>query len=281
MDRYPGDPHQTEAMEILGETYLQLELPTQATPLLLAAAALHPREAQGLKLKLLAGESYLAAQKYDEALLTVQEIERTENDPEFAKVLTKDLFAQAILLKGRTHLAKNNFNHAQLSIVSLEGQIPQLTSPEVKTQIYRFLLEMGLMQCAKISTPGQMKETQIKKQMQRRSICIIEKMATSKPLFLEKNPKTQAFLSQQIMTALGELKKIYRHPPAPPDTQGQKRTRQELTRYRSELSLLLRPIYRETVSQARELLENWKSQSPPEGLESLANFLKDLRALDA
>ena len=281
VDRYPGDPHQNDAMEILGETYLQLNQATRAIPLLLAAVDTHPREGRGQKTRLILGEAYLVAKKYDEALLIVQEIEKVLNQANLNSTNPATLRSESVLLKGRTLLAKNHLERAQLSLLSLESELPRLEELDLRDRIYAFRLQLGLSQCTRITTPGPLTERQVQDQMERSATCLIEKIAAAKPLFLTKNPKIKVSLPELVGTAFKALRATYRQPAAPPELKNRKRTSKELSKYRSELSLLLKPIYQGTISQVRELLETWNGQTPSSDPNRFNPVLKVLEKLDA
>lgn len=259
--RYPAAPGFTEAHGLLGETYLLLNQPSKALkPLQFALEANASSSPTRASLQLTRTEGLLMLKRWHEALLSANEVlQKAPENPE--------LRAHASLLKGEALAGLKEKLRAQPALDSARGEFSAGLTPELKLHAFMLELELKLYDCSLLPSKGALSEDQVRDQMNRRGLCVLE--GVQKYLQLFKQPSSEARVltkATDLLVAAFNLHSLKCKNPPPPlplitENGPKTRTAVQLKRYRAELAFSLAKECRANFKQAEEALNSIETPS--------------------
>ncbi len=278
VDRYPGYPHFIEAHLFLGQAYFELEKYEDAIRHLKGFIAAHPSSLgkKVIEAKLRLGKTYVAAHKYEEALILSTELDRL---PRKASLSATELY-ESLLNKSNALLGLKHPDRATLVLDSIwdsiEGKADPSSSKNLSTQANLLRLKLKNINCSRLPSSGPLDESQLRNQLERRGLCLLEALLNYRKILQNDDPKASIIATELIENGFDEYARVCAAPaPISHLVKGQ-RTQTEIRNYQNELRDLLTEDCKTKRKEALDLLNSWKGSLSQEASYSLAQAAEHL-----
>lgn len=280
IDRYPGASGYLQAHYLLARAFLVLHRPAESLePLKYYIQAVN----QDLEAKIWLGRAYLELKKYHEADLISLEVEKARS-----RVKTADFNRiQALLIRTQALIGMGKDAYAENVLASAKAMLPGVASPGLPMAEGEALwlgLELKTVACRKLPSKERLAEGQLKNQLERRGLCLLEAMVLFHDVlekFIAIKEKTRAKIAEkEMVVAFKEFDIACSHPAEPPPEslnevipaessagglekankdiiKRTSRTPLELKRYKAELAAFLREMCLKKFDEALRLTHNW------------------------
>ncbi|MFZ9594934.1 MAG: tetratricopeptide repeat protein [Bdellovibrionia bacterium] len=283
--RYPGHPGFLEAHFLLGKTYLRLNQPTEALPMLQHfVQAQRPNPAQVMA-QLEMGECLLQLKRFSEVLTLCLEIESNE------KVLAQSHFTlplslteiqlQRLLIKASALLGLGSVERAESVLQGAQRKVSESSPSDKKGTLARLKLQIKLHSCAQFQMKHPMNEAQAKNLMDRRGVCLKEALLDWNEVLRLEVPTEASRASQLIHQSFHDYLKACLTPPPPQLPPTERLQRQERKRYQIELADYLLKTFEAQTQEALDLLLPFKPLADSKSLPAFTQLSSQLQQLKA
>ena len=229
--RYPGHTHYIEAKLLLGRTYLRSDQPLKASKILKEIIQWNSKTLISYETRADLAVAQLEMLRAAEALLLCQEILNSPLDP---SAMTPHR-ARSYLIKAMSHaeLKQPQLAAEAIALAKKEFELHTVELADWKLERDLTLLDYQLYTCSLLPSNESLTEAQLREQMQRRKLCLMDAIPLGNLLFESKEPAYVHEASRSWVKALIHSRKVVLSPTHPPKTE--KRTPQQLQTYLSEL----------------------------------------------
>ncbi len=258
VDHYPAHFNYLDSQLLLGKSYIELKKPDSAIIVLknyIRSSSLTKQSDSYIQAKLWLGTAYIHKHLFNEAYLAALELEKFKLPPNFEipRLLLK---AQSLMGKEQDPYAERTLDSAKNLLYS-EGTNSAHQAPYATVNLL-----LKLKHCSKFPSPGKLDESQMIDQLNRRGTCLLEAVLIYKEILNSQSEfhieQAQGLIQNSFSDYLKKCNLPYNEHVLP---QG-KRTKPELEKHVTELSLKLKEDYSKKQTNALDLLVSWKSKFP-------------------
>ena len=267
VDRHPGAPGYLRAHLMLGLCYLRTGHPDKSlVPLkhYVEASSLNP---DGIRARLALTRAEVGLGRYNEALLLTTEL--------MGKSIAGPDRLEALILKARALLGMDEDLRASQAIASFKKESEGLGALSPLTEEASLVeLQIKIRSCSRLPEKGHVDEGKIRAQFKARGQCLQEAIlllktsvqTLSAPEWLEKS-------LNQVVDAVDALRHwVDAKLPEPPG----KRKSAQKSAYEKELRTALHEDLSDFATKSKELLAEWRKNSPPIAAKYIDPILKVL-----
>ncbi len=252
VSRYPGQPDFLKAQILLGSALRKSGKTEESIPYFTDYIRNTQINPDSIQARLELSQAYLDTKKFSEAHLAVLEAEKAlQTRPNL------ELRIPVLFMKAQSWIALDRDFQAFQLIESLEKQFMQGSDLKMKGKGYNLKITAKTHLCAQLNLKGNLNESQIHNQIERRGLCLLEALLIfQKTLQIGHHPFIDS-TTIELEKAFSDYHQACSHPPAP-----KSRTRQAQNQFQKELADWLIPECQKKSSTALELLDSWKPQFP-------------------
>ena len=278
VDRYPSTPGYPDAQLKLGLSYSKLSRYKEALPPLRSYVQFQRHHLEGTLARIPLAQVYLQLGNAQQANLVASEIlNRTRAD--LKNKSNAELHAHAQILKAEALIglkkikrADQTQSHAKKELTALGAQ----ASTALKADFYALQLRLKLLACSDLlALHSRLTEDQTLNQAERRGACFLEALLIFKDVLMQNEVEPATWAASEISKNYREFDHQLRNPPAPSD----KRSADELKKYRQELSGALLQKTNSNYLTSLDIIKSWGTQLPPDMLPRANWVSQDIRSL--
>lgn len=280
VDRYPGYPNSLKAKYYLGQAWFKLgkyDLALLELQGFITASA--PSE-DSARARLLQGDLYLLKGDFSAAYLMTYDLDQLLLRQK-SEELKNDLKLRNLALKANALLGLKQKSRLQLALTALESQLASVTSAEGRGIAYQAQLRAKLAECTEFPSQKDLKESQIRDQLDRRGTCLLEALQNYRQVLRNAEPESVALAGAEMTAAFKSYAAICKNPnsafaASDSDAKSQNRSGRVL---QSELSAKLTAECSQKWQTAVEFLDHWSTSVPPHIKDPLKNTTNNLMKL--
>ena len=251
VDRYPGEKGYLDAHRMLGIAEFRIGHADEAIAPLSFFVQAKAQTREGLAARVWLGRAYLKLEKFSEAFLTSEEIEKQQ------KAASANTFAQGLLLKSWALIGLGQDERASTTATSISKLEAVAEKPELQGELARVDLRIKLRQCARLPSAKVLDEGQVRDQLNRRGGCLSEALLIGKRVADAGDESSVNPAVTELKTAILDYRVSCLNPPEPPRIKPEDRSEDQKKKYRAELVELLKHECQTKLAESKKLLSDW------------------------